>query len=75
MLPTYDRLAPFCNFPRDPRLPEAAYPFVRNTLDKLLASRLPAVRIHLRLAFNWRRPIDGSVRPGTAAAIQLRHRP
>ena len=36
----------------DPRLPDAAYPFVRRTLDRLLARHLPAVRV----VFVWRTP-------------------
>jgi hypothetical protein len=39
-----------CFVTGDPRLPEAAYPFMRDTLDRLLASHLPAVR----LIFVWR---------------------
>jgi hypothetical protein len=34
-----------CIVTGDPRLPEAAYPFVRDTLDQLPAAHLPAVRI------------------------------
>jgi hypothetical protein len=41
-----------CIVTGDPRLPEAAYPFLRRKLDRLLRGRLPAVRI----VFVWRTP-------------------
>jgi hypothetical protein len=39
-----------CIVTGDPRLPKECYPFVRDTLDKLLASRLPALRVN----YVWR---------------------
>jgi hypothetical protein len=51
--PTLDSGPVFtCIVTGDPRLPEAAYPFVRRKLDSLLRGRLPAVRI----VFVWRTP-------------------
>jgi hypothetical protein len=51
--PTLDTGPVFtCIITGDPRLPEAAYPFLRRKLDSLLRSRLPAVRI----VFVWRTP-------------------
>jgi hypothetical protein len=41
-----------CIVTGDPRLPEAAYPFLRRKLDSLLRGRLPAVRV----VFDWRTP-------------------
>jgi hypothetical protein len=44
--PTLDTGPVFtCIVTGDPRLPEAAYPFLRRKLDRLLRGRLPAVRI------------------------------
>jgi hypothetical protein len=49
--PTLDTRPVFiCVVTGDPRLPEAAYPFVRDTLDRLLAAQLPDVRI----VYVWR---------------------
>jgi hypothetical protein len=51
--PTLDSGPVFtCIVTGDPRLPEAAYPFLRRKLDGLLRGRLPAVRI----VFVWRTP-------------------
>jgi hypothetical protein len=51
--PTLDSGPAFtCIVTGDPRLPEAAYPFLRRKLDRLLRGRLPAVRI----VFVWRTP-------------------
>jgi hypothetical protein len=41
-----------CIVTGDPRLPEAAYPFLRRKLDSLLRGRLPSVRI----VYVWRTP-------------------
>jgi hypothetical protein len=49
--PTLDTRPLFtCFVTGDPRLPEAAYSFVRDTLDDLLAAHLPGVRI----VYVWR---------------------
>jgi hypothetical protein len=44
--PDIDRGPVFrCLVTSDPRIPEAAFPFVRETLDRLLHARLPNLRI------------------------------
>ena len=51
--PTLDTGPVFtCIVTGDPRLPEAAYPFLRRKLDSLLRGRLPSVRI----VYVWRTP-------------------
>jgi hypothetical protein len=51
--PTLDSGPVFtCIVTGDPRLPEAAYPFLCRRLDSLLRGRLPAVRI----VYVWRTP-------------------
>ena len=51
--PTLDSGPVFtCIVTGDPRLPEAAYPFLRRKLDSLLRGRLPSVRI----VYVWRTP-------------------
>jgi hypothetical protein len=51
--PTLDSGPVFtCIVTGDPRLPEAAYPFLRRKLDRLFRGRLPSVRI----VYVWRTP-------------------